>query len=62
MPITRTKQDWSVGSEVKVGFLKLRVTGFRPTPGDYAPDAYELESLDGSKQYEFVPHMGLTRI
>ena len=61
MPITKTKQAWTVGSTVKVGFLILRVTAFIPTPGDGMPDIYALESLDGRKRYEFRPHYGLER-
>jgi len=60
--IQRSKQNWQVGTNVKVGFLTLRVTALEPTPGDYAPDAYLLESLDGSRRYRFVPHNGLERI
>ena len=61
MAITNTKQDWSPGKIVKVGFLQLRVLGFRQVY-DYLPDIYDLESLDGSKRYEFIPHRGITRI
>lgn len=57
-----SKQVWAVGSVVKVGFLSLRITAAIPTPGDHKPDAYELESLDGTKHYTFVPHHGLERI
>jgi len=60
--ITKSKQSWEVGSQVKVGFLTLRVTAKEPTPGDYMPDAYHLSSLDGSKLYRFVPHNGLERL
>ena len=60
--VRNSKQNWEVGQTVKVGFLTLRITAKVPTPGDYAPDAYELVSLDGSKKYEFVPHNGLSRI
>lgn len=63
MPITHSKQDWSISSEVRVGFMRLRVTEFTPTPGDWAPDKYTLVSLGREQHtYEFVPHMGLTRI
>lgn len=55
--IRNTKQDWSVGKEVKVGFLKLTVIDAKATPGDYAPDAYLLSK--GNKFYAFVPHKGL---
>jgi hypothetical protein len=60
--IKRTKQNWIIGSTVKVGFMTLKVIGITPTPGDFMPDLYTLESLDGKVQYEFVPHNGLTRI
>jgi hypothetical protein len=56
-----SSQDWSVGATVKVGFLQLRVLGVRDVY-DGMPDIYDLESLDGSRQYEFIPHNGLSRI
>jgi hypothetical protein len=56
--ITNTKQNWEVGEWVKVGFMTLQVTAKVPTPGDYAPDAYLLQSEKG-KRYKFVPHNGL---
>ena len=59
--ITNTKQDWSIGSTVKVGFLTLKVLSVR-AEHDYLPDIYTLENLKGDKQYEFIPHNGLTRI
>jgi len=59
--VNRTRQDWSVGSVVKVGFLALRVLGARAVK-DGLPDIYTLESLDGARRYEFIPHNGLTRI
>lgn len=59
--IQRSKQQWTVGSIVKVGFLSLRVVAIVPTPGDYRPDQYKLTSLDGSKTYTFTPHHGLER-
>ena len=59
--IQNSKQDWSVGREVRVGFLTLMVAAIEPTPGDYAPDAYILMSRD-HRYYRFVPHNGLTRI
>jgi hypothetical protein len=60
--IRKSNQNWEVGQTVKVGFLSLRITAKEPTPGDYMPDAYHLESLDGSKHYRFVPHNGLERV
>jgi len=60
--IQNSRQIWEIGSTVRVGFLTLRVVGKIPTPGDYAPDAYRLTSLDGRKAYEFVPHRGLHRL
>ena len=59
--ITNTKQDWSTGSIVKVGLLKLRVISVEAVK-DGMPDIYSLESLEGRKQYTFIPHHGLTRI
>ena len=56
------KNKWEIGNVVKVGFVTLRVIEIVPTPGDYAPDKYLLESIDGSKRYSFVPHKGLNRI
>ncbi len=61
MAITKTKQDWTPGSTVKVGFLTLRVLDVKAVY-DGLPDIYTLESLDGQKRYEFIPHNGLTRI
>jgi len=54
-------RDWRVGAIVKVGFVTLRVLGVKAVY-DGLPDIYSLESLDGSRQYEFIPHNGLIRI
>lgn len=59
--VNNTRQNWSVGSVVKVGFLSLRVLGCRAVK-DGLPDIYTLESLDGRKCYEFIPHNGLVRL
>ena len=59
--INKTKQNWTPGSTVKVGFLSLRVIAARAVK-DWLPDIYTMESLDGSKRYEFIPHNGLVRI
>ena len=59
--IKRSKQDWSVGSVVKVGFLSLRVVGVRAVK-DGLPDIYDMESLNGQKRYEFIPHNGLVAV
>lgn len=56
--ITNSKQNWEVGSKVKVGFMILTVKRMVATPGDFAPDAYILQSSKG-KVYRFVPHNGL---
>ncbi len=61
MAITKSKQDWTPGATVKVGFMTLRVVSVRAVK-DYLPDIYTLESLDGTKKYEFIPHNGLSRI
>jgi hypothetical protein len=59
--ISNSKQNWSIGNIVKVGFLKLRVVGVRAVK-DGLPDIYNMESVDGQRKYEFIPHSGLTRI
>ena len=59
--ITNSKQNWSPGNVVKVGFLSLRVLSAR-AEYDWMPDIYTLESLDGRRRYEFIPHNGLTRV
>jgi hypothetical protein len=61
MPITRTRQDWTPGATVKVGFLSLQVVRLIPTPGDGMPDIYELKSTRGAL-YHFTPHYGIERI
>lgn len=61
MAIRNTKQNWEVGKTVKVGFLTLRVLNVKAVKDDL-PDIYTLESLNGTRQYEFIPHNGLTRI
>ena len=61
MAITHSKQDWTPGQLVNVGFLRLRMVRVEAV-FDGKPDIYTLESLDGSKKYEFIPHMGITRI
>ena len=56
---TRTKQDWTQGSTVKVGFLTLEVVDRIPTPGDFRPDAYRLWNPANGKKYPFTPHHGI---
>ena len=60
MAITNSSQKWTVGEMVKVGFMRLRVIALEPTPGDYRPDIYHLQSDKGIK-YTFTPHFGLER-
>lgn len=59
--ITKTKQNWQIGGQVKVGFLSLIVRDVKAVK-DGMPDIYTLTSLDGSRVYEFIPHNGLNRI
>lgn len=61
MAITKSKQDWAIGSTVRVGFLSLKVEAMRPTPGDSMPDVYVLSSAKGQR-YEFTPHYGLQKM
>ena len=58
--IRNSKQNWTIGSTVKVGFLTLKVVAAIKTPGDNLPDAYFLTDVGGTKIYRFVPHNGLT--
>ena len=58
--ITKTKQNWQVGSNVKVGFMSLVVLASVATPNDYMPDAYVLSN--GKALYKFVPHNGLSKM
>jgi hypothetical protein len=60
--ITKTKQTWTVGATVKVGFLSLTVKAAVATPGDFKPDAYILTNAAGTQLYKFVPHNGLEKI
>jgi uncharacterized small protein (DUF1192 family) len=60
--IKNSKQNWTVGQTVKVGFLSLVVRAAIATPGDGLPDAYFLSNIAGTKLYEFIPHQGLTLI
>jgi hypothetical protein len=55
------RQTWQSGDVVKVGFVTLRMVSARAVV-DGMPDIYTLESLDGSRRYEFVPHNGLRRV
>jgi hypothetical protein len=54
-------KNWEIGAVVKIGFMTLRVVSVEVIK-DGLPDIYHLESLDGSKRYEFIPHNGLRRI
>ena len=57
--ITRSRQDWTPGASIKVGFLTLEVVECIPTPGDYRPDDYRLWNPKSGKKYTFTPHHGL---
>ena len=60
--ITRSRQNWTINSTVRVGFLRLRVIAVIPTPANHEPDQYALESLDGTRWYRFTPHLGIHRV
>ena len=61
MVVKNSKQNWSIGSTVKIGFLELRIIGVKSIV-DGLPDIYELENLKGDKLYEFTPYNGLVKI
>lgn len=58
MAISNSKQDWSVGKTVKVGFMTLKIVGIRAEK-DSLPDIYELVNEKNGNKYEFIPHNGL---
>jgi hypothetical protein len=60
--IRNSKQNWTVGSTVKVGFLTLTVKAALATPGDSMPDVYFLADAANTKLYEFTPHHGLVAV
>lgn len=59
--VQNSRQNWTLGAMVKVGFMTLRIVSARAVK-DGLPDIYVLESLDSTKVYEFIPHNGLRRI
>lgn len=60
--VNNSKQNWTPGATVKVGFLTLMVLQCIPTPGDHAPDAYILSNAARTQLYRFVPHNGLEKL
>jgi len=50
-------KDWSVGSEVRVGFCRLIVEGIEVTEAGH--DLCYLRNAAGDKHYTFTPHLGL---
>ena len=61
MVVKNSKQNWNIGSTVKIGFLELRIICVKSIV-DGLPDNYELENLKGDKLYEFTPYNGLVKI
>ena len=59
--ITRTKQNWTVGSKVNIGFMKGLVVVSVRSEKDDLPDIYTLKAMNGT-MYEFIPHNGLYAI
>lgn len=59
--INDSKQDWSIGNTVQVGFLKLKITSISSIK-DGLPDIYYLIDERNGREYEFIPHYGLTRV
>lgn len=58
--IKRSKQDWSVGKLVNVGFMKLTVVKAGIDIKDFMPDIYLLKN-NKNEIYEFIPHNGLSK-
>jgi len=57
-----SKQEWTAGSTVKVGFLTLVVVAKIATPGDYLPDAYICKNPAGTQLYKAVPFNGVEKL
>lgn len=57
-----SKQNWSIGETVKVGFMQLKVLAKVATPGNGLPDQYALSNAKGDRFYRFVPHNGCERV
>ena len=56
MAITRTKQDWSIGSKVNVGYRRnMEVVEIIKVRGE--PDNYRLVDPQG-RRWTFIPHNG----
>ena len=58
---TTPKQDFSVNSVVRIGFLSLRVKASIVTPNN-GPTVYFLANLDETKFFQFQPYVGLESI
>lgn len=58
----KSKQNWAVGNEVRVGFLTLIVEGVETHTNCYGQVIYRLANKDSTKKYTFSPYYGLDRI
>lgn len=58
--MSKSKQDWTVGQNVRVGFLSVAVVARLEATGDGNPGAYIL--TNGTQLYSFVPHNGVSKI
>jgi len=58
--IKNSKQNWTVGSIVKVGFLTLKVAGI--SGGVYRLVRPDAEFGYNGPVWDFVPHSGLFRV
>ena len=47
--ISTSRQQWTPGQQVRIGFLTLTVRAAVATPGDFAPDAYILTNGAGTQ-------------
>lgn len=60
--MNKSTQDWSVGKEVKVGFLSLRVKSVEDYKSAGYHTVYKLENKDGTKLYKFSSYEGLEKV
>lgn len=56
--VSNSKQNWTVGASVRVGFMSLIVRAALLGGGDNHQDTYLLSNAAGDRLYEFQPHAG----
>ncbi len=57
-----TRQAWTVGQPVRVGFMHLVVKAQLAATGDGLPGAYILANAAGTQLYRSIPFNGVAKI